>query len=107
MIFTETSVEPGPFEAATGWALKPEGACRGDVCVPLPERSLEALASRLNMPLVAASPQGPWALGPETRPQLYLGSQSPELRLPDWKGAVFDLRQLRGSKVLLVAWAPW
>jgi hypothetical protein len=28
-------VTKSEFEAGTGWHLKPEGACQGDVCIPL------------------------------------------------------------------------
>ena len=107
MILTSPELEPVAFQRATGWAIKPEGACRGDVCVPLPDRSLAEVARRLQMPLLAEAPGGPWCLGPEATPELFLGATAPDLALPSWDGAPFELSALRGSKVLLVAWAPW
>ena len=35
MILDRVDVDVHAFETATGWAIKPEGACKGDVCVPL------------------------------------------------------------------------
>src|SRR5262245_58144589 len=75
MILTELLVEPAELEARTGWAIKPLGACLGDICVPLPERArrddgrirAEALTERLGMPLVADPDHKVWALGPATK----------------------------------------
>jgi hypothetical protein len=59
------------FESSSGWTLKPQGACRGEVCVPLPPAAVEdgivdiaAVADRLRMPLVHDPDAGLWALGP-------------------------------------------
>ena len=35
MLLRTPEVTVADFESGTGWELKPEGACRGDVCVPL------------------------------------------------------------------------
>ena len=107
MILESPEVGPAELARRTGWEIKPEGACRGDVCVPLNgEYSLERLAGRLGLPLVQDSATGLWCLGPESGLPLS-SAQAPDFTLPDWKGAPFTLSSLRGQKVLLVAWAPW
>jgi hypothetical protein len=100
------------FTRATGWQIKPEGACRGEVCVPLPDRSdgfdLPAVAERLGMPLVPDATSGLWALGPASLSGRALPTAvAPELELPQWDGRPFRLSSLRGRKVVLVAWAPY
>src|SRR2546423_12325549 len=113
MILTSLAVDKGEFERRTGWAIKPEGACQGTICVPLPDGgngSVDAgmLSERLGMPLVADDKNGVWALGPATLTGKALTTaDAPELVLPDWQGKEFRLSSLRGQKVLLLAWASW
>jgi hypothetical protein len=115
VILEQLDVTPEEFAAGTGWAIKPEGACRDDLCVPLPTDavhggllSVEAAAARLGMPLLHDEEGGLWALGPASLTGRVLTSaQAPPLTLPDIDGDLFDLETLRGQKVLLVAWASW
>ena len=116
MLLTAPVVEPEALAARTGWQIKPEGACLGDVCVPLPaevrreDGTLDAagLATRLGAPLLHDDGAGLWALGPATVSGRSLATaQAPELELPDLDGNPFRLSTLRGRKVLLVAWASW
>jgi hypothetical protein len=107
VILTTTTVDPTEFEDATGWALKPEGACRGDVCVPLKSRSLAHIAKRLGMPLIHDREASIWALGPSAAPLLESGARAPDLELPDAAGKMHRLSDLLGTKVMILAWAPW
>ena len=112
MILDSPELPVETFERATGWALKPEGACRGGVCVPLdvqgPVLKLEVLAERLAMGVVHDERHGLWALGPSTVSGRALESaESPDFTLPDLRGNPFRLSSLRGQKVVLVAWASW
>jgi hypothetical protein len=116
MLLERLSIPRSEFEAASGWSLKPQGACRGDVCVPLPpdavddegEVDVRAVAERLGMPLVHDADAGLWALGPESLSGHALPSaEAPELVLPDVDGAEFRLSSLRGRKVVIVSWAPY
>ena len=112
MILSSLEIEADEFERRTGWSIKPEGACKGDVCVPMPvgeNRRLDVLtvAERLHMPLIHDEESGKWCLGPEALGRALTTAEAPELALPDWHGEEFRLRSLRGMKVLLVAWASW
>lgn len=117
MILTELQVAPDAFESGTGWAVKPEGACKAEHCVPLPSEARTAdgmidvgvVAERLGMPLVHDEDEGVWALGPDTAVtgRALTTAKAPELELPDVSGKPFRLSTLRGQKVLLIAWASW
>ena len=87
---------------------KPEGACRGDVCVPLPGRfDMRDLAARLGMALVGDEEHGLWALGPESAPRALESAELPDIVLPDRNGRDFAPGSLRGTKVFMIAWASW
>lgn len=112
MILERLETTAAEFERATGWAIKPQGACLGDLCVPLPGGTsgdtvdVATVAGRLGMPVV--SDRGVHAVGPATVGGRALASATaPDLTLPDLDGRPFSLSSLRGQKVLLVAWAPW
>ena len=117
MILHDLEVDTHAFEAATGWSIKAEGACKGEVCVALPEDvrvgdaklAVEPLAARLGMPLVRDDALGVMALGPATAVtgRVLTTAVAPDLELPDADGNPFKLSSLLGQKVLLVAWASW
>jgi hypothetical protein len=116
VILDRLDVDTDSFEARTGWLIKPEGACRGDVCVPLPATARTAegrldvatVAERLRMPLLHDDSHGVWALGPASVTGRTLDTaEAPDLTLPDLDGNPFKLSSLHGRKVLLVAWASW
>ena len=117
MLLRSLHVSRSEFEAGTGWHLKPEGACQGEVCIPLSQSAGDSVgnsvdvarvAGDLGMPLVAAPEFGLWAMGPAAIGSRALATaQAPDLRLPDLDGNEFRLSSLRGQKVLLYAWAPY
>ncbi len=108
MIVDRLDQPPDELERRTGWSIKPEGACRGEVCVPLPSPfDLKEVAKRLRMALVRDEAHGLWALGPESGGHALTSAELPEITLPDRDGRDFELRSLRGTKVIMIAWASW
>jgi|SRR5215470_8360269 len=113
MILKSLDVARTDFETRTGWVLKPEGACKGNVCVPLPtgasDHKLDArvLSDRLGMSLIHDADADVWCLGPEAMGRALTTAEAPELTLPDYKGNEFRLSSLRGQKVLIVTWSSW
>ena len=114
MLLDRLTVPTSDFHHATGWEAKPEGMCKGDVCVPVPgaihaDGTLDvvAVADRLGMALEEDPAAGVWALGPESGGRALTTAVAPELELPDVDGNPFRLSAMHGRKVLLVAWASW
>ena len=114
MILQSLEVETKEFEQRTGWSLKPEGLCKGEVCVPLASGASAAgkldarlLSERLGMPLIRDDDADVWCLGPEAMGRALTTARAPELVLPDYTGRQFRLGSLRGQKVLIVTWSSW
>ena len=113
MLLSDLTMSALDFEAATGWTAKPEGMCKGAVCVPAPGAvtdgsiDVEAVAARLGMALVHDEHRNVWALGPESGGRALTTAVAPDLELPDADGNPFKLSAMHGRKVLLVAWASW
>ena len=105
---------------ATGWEAKPEGLCKGAVCVPLPagrERELvdggridlAALWRHLGRPAVRSERGHVWVLGESARERTaaLASLEAPDFALPDPSGRMHQLSDYRGKKVFLVTWASW
>ncbi len=116
MILESLAVGLDQLEARTGWAIKPQGACKGEVCVPLPAGAVAngvidapVLAERLGMPLVADVAHEVWALGPETSitGRALTTAVAPDIILPDTNGNLVRIADLRPKKVVVVSWASW
>ena len=112
MILSRLEITAEDLERRTGWAIRPEGACKGGTCVPLPPADgstvdARVIAERLHMPLIGDEVLGVWCLGPQPDGKVLSSAQAPELNLPEWRGGAFTLSSLRGRRVLLLAWASW
>jgi hypothetical protein len=108
------------LEAATGWSSRPEGVCRGSVCVPIPAgREREFLRDdqidaamlwrHLGQPLEHSADGGTWVFGTAAadRAAALSSLEAPDFSLPDRSGRRHSLSEHRGKKVLLVSWASW
>lgn len=115
VLLTNLSPSPEAFFEQTGWAAKPEGLCRGEVCVPSPGAlrsdgriDVAVVAERLSMPLLRDDPSGIWVLGPSALSGRALDTAVvPPLSLSTFDGTPFDFSSLLGRKIVLAAWASW
>ncbi len=111
-------VDPEAFADALGWELKPEGLCRGDVCVPVADPAVLTVNGRLDVAAVAAALGRPLVADPEAaivaigaddhqRQRALDGLVAPDFSLPDLNGTAHDLDEWQGKKKLLVTFASW
>ena len=101
-----TGLDDTAVAAALGWALKPEGLCRGDTCVPLLGRSV---LDALGLLVVADGEAGVAAVTPtaEAHRRNLAGGLAPPLDLTDVDGRPVSFDDLSGHKRVLVTWASW
>ena len=99
-----------------GFELKPQGACREDICIPIPRAmmrgdyfNLTAFAQRVGQRVVVDADARVWSFGeiPVVRGAFLESRMAPEFSVPDRKGRPVRLSQFRGKKVLVVTWASW
>ena len=108
MIIDRLDIGREEFQESTGWEIKPAGACRGEICVPLPGPDFELLATAERLGMAVVSEPGVWAVGPDTLTGRALTTvDTADVHLPDLDGTEFHLSSLRGQKVLVVSWAPY
>ena len=107
-----------------GFELKPQGACREELCIPVQQEgegalvvkrgggtrfNLTAFARMLGQAFVHDAEARVWSFGeiPVLRASFLDGGIAPDFALPDHKGRTVRLSDFRGKKVLLLAWASW
>lgn len=117
-------LEAGELKRLIGWELKAEGACLGELCVPIAaDRRGEFVRgqnrkSYFNFAALAGALRKPWTADLEHR-LWYFGAQAaaragalqtlkaPDFTLPDLGGKLHSLHEHLGKKVFLLAWASW
>lgn len=94
--------------------LKPQGACRADMCIPVAKTlkngqwfNLTGFSHKLGQAYVAD--QGVWSFGeiPVMRGSFYNSRIAPDFAVADRSGKVVHLSDYRGKKVLVFTWASW
>jgi hypothetical protein len=99
-----------------GFELKPEGACRDDLCIPVSNSmtsgdyfDLTAFAGLTGQVVVSDAAARVWSLGemPVLRGAFLESRVAPDFAVPDRKGRTVRLSNFRGKKVLAVTWASW
>jgi hypothetical protein len=99
-----------------GFALKPQGACRADLCIPIPKDmtrgdyfNITAFAKKARQPVVAEPGARVWSFGEMQALGGGLASSriAPDFEVPDRTGLPVHLAGFRGKKVLVVTWASW
>ena len=111
-------LSPAALERALGWKLEPQGLCRAGTCVPVRERAallredgidLAVLARLLDRPLAMEPVLGVAVLGTAAaeRAGRLAAMDAPDFTIPDLEGRLHSLRDHRGKKRLLIAWASW
>jgi hypothetical protein len=109
---------PAALHAALGWEVRPEGLCRGAVCLPADRHrglvtpdgvDVGALAALLDRPLAGDRDEGVLCLGASAaeRGARLASLEAPDFTLPDLDGRPHTLSAHRGRKVLLLAYASW
>ena len=116
--FGEFSILVSDLVGATGWVIKPEGLCKGDICCPVRNAGelsdgvnidLASFAKLTNQSLVFDIEYEVAALGDlaPTRAESMSSLNAPDFKLPDIHGKQVSFSDFNRRKRLLLAWSSW
>ena len=115
-------VSPDDLTQINGFVLKPEGACLGDLCIPVKDGSdllktvegerwfnIGAFADLLEQSHVVDEDTNIWSFGeiPAKRQAMMTDAQAPEFEIVDRQGNVVRMSDFKGKKALIVTWSSW
>ena len=96
--------------------VKPQGACRADICIPITKEmrrgeyfDLTAFAKKVRQPVVEDVEERVWSFGEiqALRGTFLENRMAPDFVVPDRAGRPVHLSQFRGKKLLVMTWASW
>jgi hypothetical protein len=117
-------VSPEDLTKITGLELKPEGACVGDICIPIkqdtdgdlfvtrdgsPWVNATGLAKIVRQSVVVDHDANVWSFGeiPNAHVASLSEGMAPDFAMKDRQGNTVKLSDYRGKKVIIMTWASW
>jgi hypothetical protein len=116
--FGDLGVSADDFARATGWTLKAEGLCKGEVCVPVRDTSAMSDGAAIDV-VEFARVTGRNIVIDASRNMVAMGEQAssraasmatldaPNFTLPDIKSNLVSLSDFADRKKLILAWSSW
>jgi hypothetical protein len=99
-----------------GFEIKPQGACRAELCIPISKDitrgeyfNLSAFSQKVGQSVVADADSHVWSFGEiPVLTGAYSSSRiAPDFAVPDRTGRIVHLSDFRGKKLLVTTWASW
>jgi hypothetical protein len=107
-------VRKSDLKKINDFEVKPQGACREDLCIPISKDLLKGEYFNLSgfarkIGEVSVVDSNVWSFGeiPVLRGSFTSSRIAPDFAVPDRKGKIVHLNDFRGKKVLVVTWASW
>jgi len=116
--FGKLGVSADDFARASGWSLKPEGLCKGEICVPVRDTAamsngvaidLAEFARVTGRDMVIDASRNVVAMGEQasSRAAAMATLDAPNFTLPDINGKSVSLSDFANRKKLILAWSSW
>ena len=116
--FGKLGVSADDFAHATGWSLKPEGLCKGEICVPVRDTAAMSNGAAIDLAefarvtgrdMVIDASRNVVAIGEQasSRAAAMATLDAPNFILPDINGNLVSLSDFANRKKLILAWSSW
>ena len=116
--FGELGVSADDFARTTGWMLKPEGLCKGEICVPVRNTAAMSDGDAIDVAefarvtgrnMVIDASRNVVAMGEQAsiRAASMATLDAPNFTLPDINGNLVSLSDFANRKKLILAWSSW